>query len=87
MTLIGLLTNIKFLIAPFTPVCAHVYCSCLKCIIVSLGAKFYGYLDDELLQLIFISLEHTNRFVRETGYNVCESIVTCGLVGKGKGKN
>ena len=51
--------------------------------ITSCGEKFHEYIDQELLDLIFIALDHTNRFVRETGYGVCGSIVGCGLINGG----
>lgn len=40
--------------------------------------RFLEFVDQELLDLIFLSLRHTNRFVRETGYYVCASIVASG---------
>ena len=41
------------------------------------GTRFNMYIDQELLDLIFCSLNHTNRFVRETGYYVCGALVSC----------
>ncbi len=41
------------------------------------GTRFNVYIDQELLDLIFCSLNHTNRFVRETGYYVCGALVSC----------
>lgn len=36
------------------------------------------FLTKDLLDLIFTALTHTNRFVRETGFNVCAALVSCG---------
>ncbi|PSN56963.1 hypothetical protein C0J52_10867 [Blattella germanica] len=51
---------------------------CLQAMIDGCGANFQPFVDDELLNLIFTTLTHTNRFVRETGYYVCASLVSCG---------
>lgn len=48
----------------------------LQCIIQNIGPAFDECIDDELLSLVFVSLEHTNRFVRETGYMVCCALVS-----------
>lgn len=48
----------------------------LECIITNTGAEFDGCIDSELLNLVFASLSHTNRFVRETGYMVCGALVS-----------
>ena len=37
--------------------------------------SFQKFVDDELLDLIFTTLSHENRFVRETGYQTCASII------------
>ena len=41
------------------------------------GVNFNDKIDQELLDLIFTALDHTNRFVRETGYQVCGALVSC----------
>jgi len=41
------------------------------------GTNFNRFVTQELLDLIFQTLSHTNRFVRETGYYVCGSLVGC----------
>ncbi|XP_076807536.1 uncharacterized protein LOC143450754 [Clavelina lepadiformis] len=51
---------------------------CLQCMIEGCGKTFNPYITQELLNLLFSALNHTNRFVRETGYNVCAAIVRCG---------
>ncbi|KAJ9574061.1 hypothetical protein L9F63_008587, partial [Diploptera punctata] len=51
---------------------------CLQAMIEGSGADFQPFVEDELLELIFTTLTHTNRFVRETGYYVCSSLVGCG---------
>lgn len=53
---------------------------CLQSIIDGLGHNFNQFVDQDLLDLVFRALTHTNRFVRETGYYVCASLVACGLV-------
>jgi hypothetical protein len=47
------------------------------------GASFQLFVDDDLLKLIFTTLTHTNRFVRETGFYVCSSLVGCGNTDEG----
>ncbi|XP_066947983.1 uncharacterized protein [Macrobrachium rosenbergii] len=51
---------------------------CLEHMIYGSGPKFLPYIDQDLLDLIFTTLSHTNRFVRETGFNVCAALVSCG---------
>ncbi|XP_052269389.1 uncharacterized protein LOC127870865 isoform X3 [Dreissena polymorpha] len=58
---------------------------CLQSIIEGLGHNFNPFVDQALLDLIFRALTHTNRFVRETGYYVCASLVACGCVRDGSG--
>lgn len=41
------------------------------------GVQFNSQIDQDLLNLLFSALVHTNRFVRETGYYVCASLVSC----------
>ncbi|KAH9503018.1 hypothetical protein Btru_072633 [Bulinus truncatus] len=54
------------------------YMKCLQSVILGCGYRFNDYVDQELLDLIFEALMHTNRFVRETGFYVCGALVTCG---------
>ena len=56
---------------------------CLQSIIEGCGTTFNVYIDQELLDLIFCSLNHTNRFVRETGYYVCGALVSCNTAASG----
>lgn len=56
---------------------------CLQAMIDGCGAFFQPFVDDDLLQLIFTTLTHTNRFVRETGFYVCSSLVGCGSSDQG----
>lgn len=49
----------------------------LRYAIEGCGHDFEPFITVDLLQLIFKTLEHTNRFVREIGYNVISSIVKC----------
>ena len=48
----------------------------LECIIINTGSNFDECIDSDLLDLVFSSLDHTNRFVRETGYMVCGALVS-----------
>ncbi|KAK7067123.1 hypothetical protein SK128_006222 [Halocaridina rubra] len=50
----------------------------LEHMIIGSGLKFLPYIDQDLLDLIFTTLTHTNRFVRETGFSVCGALVSCG---------
>ena len=50
---------------------------CLQCVIQGSGNSFNSFVDHELLELVFTTLTHTNRFVRETGYYVCSELVAC----------
>ncbi|XP_064602415.1 uncharacterized protein LOC135468221 [Liolophura sinensis] len=52
---------------------------CLQSMIDGCGHLFNPHVDQDLLDLIFQALNHTNRFVRETGYYVCASLVSCGI--------
>lgn len=58
---------------------------CLECIVTSCGHLFNPFVDQELLDLIFETLLHTNRFVRETGFYVCAAIVSIGVTDDGRG--
>ncbi|KAK7788464.1 hypothetical protein R5R35_012208 [Gryllus longicercus] len=51
---------------------------CLQAMIDGCGTNFQPFVDEELLELVFQTLTHTNRFVRETGFFVCSSLVSCG---------
>ena len=51
----------------------------LKCVIEGCQEFFLQFLNQELLDLIFETLKHTNRFVRETGYYVCSALVRYGV--------
>lgn len=76
---------IMSLLEVFTCLCLlkFVCFRCLQYIIEGLGHNFNPYVDQDLLDLIFRALTHTNRFVRETGYYVCSSLVACGCVQDG----
>ena len=50
--------------------------SCLQRMVEGLGILATQFIDEELLQLIFICLNHTNRFVRETGFHVCTTFIS-----------
>ena len=48
---------------------------CIQSMINGCTNGFRKFVDDELLDLIFTTLGHENRFVRETGYQTCASII------------
>ena len=50
---------------------------CLQFVVEGCGQGFNRHVDQDLLDLIFSTLKHTNRFVRETGFQVCGAIVGC----------
>lgn len=50
----------------------------LQAIIDGCGKSFLTLINFELLNLLFETLNHTNRFVRETGYYVCASLARYG---------
>ncbi|CAB4037342.1 Leishmanolysin-like peptidase, partial [Paramuricea clavata] len=52
---------------------------CLQHVIEGCGPSFSKYITKELLKLLFQALDHTNRFVRETGYQVFASLVRLGV--------
>lgn len=55
----------------------------LQSMIEGCGTDFQPFVDEELLSLVFRTLTHTNRFVRETGFYVCSSLVCCGNTNDG----
>ncbi|KAG1649724.1 hypothetical protein GQR58_028719 [Nymphon striatum] len=50
---------------------------CLQFMIVGCGSQFQEMINQELLDLIFVALKHSNRFVRETGYYVFSALFAC----------
>ncbi|XP_022785332.1 uncharacterized protein LOC111325729 [Stylophora pistillata] len=50
----------------------------LQSVIEGCGRAFNEHITQDLLDLIFQALNHTNRFVRETGYQLCASLVSLG---------
>ena len=60
---------------------------CLRSMIEGCGKSFNEFINQELLDLLFCALMHTNRFVRETGFNVCSAIVLCGNSSDGAANN
>lgn len=50
---------------------------CLQAVVEGCGPAFLPFVDQDLLDLVFSTLSHTNRFVRETGYYVCAALVSC----------
>lgn len=54
------------------------FCRCLQSVIEGCGKAFNEHITQNLLDLIFQALNHPNRFVRETGYQLCGSLVRLG---------
>lgn len=56
----------------------------LQSMIEGCGTNFQPFVDEDLLSLVFKTLTHPNRFVRETGFYVCSSLFSCGNTDEGK---
>lgn len=52
---------------------------CLQSMVDGCGENFKQFITNDFLELLFSTLSHTNRFVRETGYYVLGSLVSCGF--------
>lgn len=52
----------------------------LEHMVVGCGSDFRPYLDEALVELILTALRHTNRFVRETGFNTLTSFLKTGIL-------
>ena len=66
------------------------FCSffrCLRFVVRNLGSSFDEFVDLEFLELIFACLVHTNRFVRETGFQLISSLVKSEETGAPKTKS
>ncbi len=50
----------------------------LQYLVEGCGTKFRDRANTRLMSLVFEALGHRNRFVRETGFHVCASLITCG---------
>lgn len=66
--------------------CLETSMKCLQAMIDGCGASFQIWINQELLDLLFQALKHTNRFVRETGFYVLGSLVSCGPIENGDNK-
>ncbi|XP_067136446.1 uncharacterized protein [Centruroides vittatus] len=66
--------------------CLETSMKCLQAMIDGCGPSFQMWINQELLDLLFQALKHTNRFVRETGFYVLGSLVSCGSVENGDNK-
>ena len=42
---------------------------------VGCGTRFAPYINEEMMELILRSLHHTNRFVRESGFQTCSTLI------------
>eukprot|EP00126_Sphaerothecum_destruens_P002627 Sdes_comp16053_c0_seq1m5258 len=54
--------------------CLETSMKCLETVMKALGDGFWGFLTTDLLGLLYTSLKHSNRFVRETGFNIMGTI-------------
>ena len=53
------------------------YMTALKFAVEGCGTRFHPYVTKELVELLFKTLSHTNRFVRETSFYVLAAIICC----------
>lgn len=53
------------------------YMNALKFAVEGCGTRFHPYITKELVELLFRTLGHTNRFVRETSFYVLAAIICC----------
>ena len=53
------------------------YMTALKFAVEGCGSRFHPYVTKELVELLFKTLSHTNRFVRETSFYVLGAIIGC----------
>ncbi|XP_015919136.2 uncharacterized protein [Parasteatoda tepidariorum] len=60
---------------------------CLQFMVDGCGESFKPFITNSFLELLFKTLSHTNRFVRETGYYVLGSLVSCGTSCQGSSHN
>ncbi|GIX77823.1 uncharacterized protein CEXT_208401 [Caerostris extrusa] len=58
--------------------CLETSMKCLQFMVDGCGEDFKPFITNDFLELLFKTLSHTNRFVRETGYYVLGSLVSCG---------
>lgn len=56
---------------------------CLQYMVEGCGSAFQPFLDQNLLDLVRVSLGHANRFVRETGYYTLTSFIKTGATHDG----
>ena len=54
----------------------------LQEMVIGCGMAFQPYMTRQLLDCIFAALTHANRFIREAGFYVCSSLVSCGVTPK-----
>ncbi|KFM73015.1 hypothetical protein X975_03273, partial [Stegodyphus mimosarum] len=67
--------------------CLETSMKCLQFMVDGCGENFKPFITNDFLELLFQTLSHTNRFVRETGYYVLGSLVSCGTSCKGSAYN
>lgn len=51
---------------------------CLLCMIENLNTNFCKFVDEQLICLMWASLSHHNRFVRELGFQIVNSLIIAG---------
>lgn len=67
--------------------CLETSMKCLQFMVDGCGENFKPFITNDFLELLFSTLSHTNRFVRETGYYVLGSLVSCGFSCEGSSYN
>ena len=59
--------------------CLETSMKSLQAVIEGCGERFHEFISQALLKLVFDTLNHTNRFVRETGFYVCAALARYGI--------
>lgn len=53
---------------------------CLISIVNAIGPQFKAFVDDEFVDAILNSLQHPNRFCRESGFLLCSVLLDSGMI-------
>ncbi len=54
---------------------------CLQRMVEGCGADFLPQMDEDIFDLLSLTLDHMNRFVRETGFYLLSALIECGSAG------
>ena len=57
--------------------CLETSINCLAEVIVGCGGAFYAQLTTDILDLVYTSMMHVNRYVRETCARICGTVAEC----------